>query len=90
MIVSYRNGNPVHLSEIAHVYDGLENDKGAAWFPRAAETLRVDQGFQVFFASIFIKTRKMLDFRIFLLTFALRISNLPSYSGHYVLFPTVL
>ena len=30
-IVSYRNGNPVHLSEVAHVYDGVENDKTASW-----------------------------------------------------------
>jgi HAE1 family hydrophobic/amphiphilic exporter-1 len=31
-IVAYRNGNPVRLDEIAHVYDGVENDKSAAWF----------------------------------------------------------
>ncbi|MBS1818111.1 MAG: efflux RND transporter permease subunit [Acidobacteria bacterium] len=31
-IVTYRNGNPVRLDEIAHVYDGVENDKSAAWF----------------------------------------------------------
>ena len=27
MIVAYRNGNPVRLDEVAHVYDGVENDK---------------------------------------------------------------
>jgi HAE1 family hydrophobic/amphiphilic exporter-1 len=32
MIVAYRNGNPVHLDEVAHVYDGIENDKSAAWY----------------------------------------------------------
>ena len=32
MIIAYRNGNPVHLDEVAHVYDGIENDKTAAWF----------------------------------------------------------
>jgi HAE1 family hydrophobic/amphiphilic exporter-1 len=30
-IVTYRNGNPVRLDEVAHVYDGVENDKSAAW-----------------------------------------------------------
>jgi HAE1 family hydrophobic/amphiphilic exporter-1 len=32
MIVAYRNGNPVRLHEVARVYDGIENDKNAAWF----------------------------------------------------------
>ncbi len=32
LIVAYRNGNPVHLREVAHVYDGIENDKNAAWY----------------------------------------------------------
>jgi HAE1 family hydrophobic/amphiphilic exporter-1 len=32
MIVAYRNANPVRLNEVAHVYDGIENDKNAAWF----------------------------------------------------------
>ncbi|HZT76545.1 MAG TPA: efflux RND transporter permease subunit [Vicinamibacterales bacterium] len=31
-IIAYRNGNPVRLDEVAHVYDGIENDKNAAWF----------------------------------------------------------
>src|SRR5262249_34242204 len=31
-IVAYRNGNPIRLDAIAHVYDGLENDKSASWF----------------------------------------------------------
>ena len=30
--VAYRNGNPVKLEAIAHVYDGIENDKGGSWF----------------------------------------------------------
>jgi HAE1 family hydrophobic/amphiphilic exporter-1 len=32
MIVAYRNGNPVRLDEVSHVYDGIENDKSAAWY----------------------------------------------------------
>jgi HAE1 family hydrophobic/amphiphilic exporter-1 len=32
LIVAYRNGNPVRLEEVAHVYDGIENDKNAAWY----------------------------------------------------------
>ena len=30
-IVSYRNGTPVRLDEVARVYDGVENDKSANW-----------------------------------------------------------
>jgi len=30
-IIAYRNGNPVRLDEVAHVYDGVENDKTASW-----------------------------------------------------------
>ena len=32
MIIAYRNGNPVRLDEVAHVYDGIESDKTAAWY----------------------------------------------------------
>jgi hydrophobic/amphiphilic exporter-1 (mainly G- bacteria), HAE1 family len=32
IIVAYRNGNPVRLSEIARVYDGVENDRIGGWF----------------------------------------------------------
>ena len=32
LIVSYQNGAPVRLADIAHVYDGVQNDKWAAWF----------------------------------------------------------
>ena len=32
IIVAYRNGQPVRMDEIAHVDDGVENDKTAAWF----------------------------------------------------------
>ena len=31
-IVAYRNGTPVRLDAIAHVYDGIENDKSINWF----------------------------------------------------------
>ncbi|MGH8041031.1 MAG: efflux RND transporter permease subunit [Rudaea sp.] len=32
LIVSYTNGAPVRLSDIGHVYDGIQNDKHLAWF----------------------------------------------------------
>ncbi len=32
LIIAYRNGNPVRLDEVAHVYDGIENDRSAAWY----------------------------------------------------------
>jgi HAE1 family hydrophobic/amphiphilic exporter-1 len=32
LIVTYRNGSPVYLREIAHVMDSVENDKIAGWF----------------------------------------------------------
>jgi HAE1 family hydrophobic/amphiphilic exporter-1 len=32
IIISYRNGNPVRLNEVAHVYDGVENDKAGDKF----------------------------------------------------------
>jgi HAE1 family hydrophobic/amphiphilic exporter-1 len=31
LIVSYQNGAPVRLSDIGHVYDGVQNDKLAGW-----------------------------------------------------------
>ena len=31
-IIAYRNGNPVRLDEVSHVYEGLENDKSAGWY----------------------------------------------------------
>ena len=36
MIIAYRNGNPVRLDEVAHVYDGVENDKNAELVQRAS------------------------------------------------------
>jgi len=32
VIIAYRNGNPVRLNEVAHVYDGVENDKAGDKF----------------------------------------------------------
>jgi HAE1 family hydrophobic/amphiphilic exporter-1 len=32
VIVAWRNGSPVRLDEIAHIYDSVENDKTATWF----------------------------------------------------------
>ena len=32
VVIAYRNGSPVYLNEIAHVYDGVENDKSASWY----------------------------------------------------------
>ena len=31
LIVSYQNGAPVRLRDIGHIYDGIQNDKLAAW-----------------------------------------------------------
>jgi HAE1 family hydrophobic/amphiphilic exporter-1 len=35
VIIAYRNGNPVRLNEVAHVYDGVENDQIAGWYKGA-------------------------------------------------------
>ena len=35
LIVAYRNGAPVHLSDVANVSDGVENVKQAAWMNQA-------------------------------------------------------
>jgi len=32
IVVAYRNGNPVRLEEVAHVYDGVENPRNASWY----------------------------------------------------------
>src|SRR5207237_6937046 len=32
VIIAYRNANPVRLNEVAHVYDGVENDQIAGWY----------------------------------------------------------
>jgi hydrophobic/amphiphilic exporter-1 (mainly G- bacteria), HAE1 family len=32
LIVAYRNGSPVRLSDVGRVIDGVENDKTAAWY----------------------------------------------------------
>ncbi len=32
LVVSYRDGRPVRLDEVARVYDGVENDKQASWY----------------------------------------------------------
>ncbi|HVB38725.1 MAG TPA: efflux RND transporter permease subunit, partial [Vicinamibacterales bacterium] len=32
LIVAYRNGSPIRLDQVAHVYDGVENDKTASWY----------------------------------------------------------
>jgi HAE1 family hydrophobic/amphiphilic exporter-1 len=32
VVVAYRNGAPLRLYELAHVFDGVENDKTAAWY----------------------------------------------------------
>ena len=31
VVVAYRNGAPVMLTDVAHVIDGVENNKLAAW-----------------------------------------------------------
>ena len=30
--MAYRNGSPVRLDEVGHVFDSVENDKTASWF----------------------------------------------------------
>ena len=32
IVVSYRNGSPVRLNEVAHVYGGVENERSAGWY----------------------------------------------------------
>ncbi len=32
LVVSYQDGRPVRLNEVARVYDGVENDKQMSWF----------------------------------------------------------
>jgi hydrophobic/amphiphilic exporter-1 (mainly G- bacteria), HAE1 family len=32
IIVAWRNGSPVRLNEVAHVYPGVENERNAGWF----------------------------------------------------------
>ncbi len=32
VVVAYRNGSPVRLYEVANVFDGVENDRLAAWY----------------------------------------------------------
>jgi len=32
IVVAFRNGSPVRLNEVAHVYDGIENERSAGWF----------------------------------------------------------
>ena len=38
-IVAYRNGNPVRLDEVAHVFDGVENDKVGRLVQRRARVM---------------------------------------------------
>jgi HAE1 family hydrophobic/amphiphilic exporter-1 len=40
LVVSYRNGSPVRLEELANVIDSVEDDKSASWFNTRAETRR--------------------------------------------------
>src|SRR5262249_55223412 len=32
LIVAYRNGNPVHLGDVAKIIDSVENDQIASWY----------------------------------------------------------
>ena len=32
IVVAYRNGSPVRLNEVAHVYAGVENERSAGWY----------------------------------------------------------
>jgi HAE1 family hydrophobic/amphiphilic exporter-1 len=35
LIVTYRNGSPVRLQELGHVYDSVQNDKEYGWYNRS-------------------------------------------------------
>ena len=41
LVIAYRNGAPIRLAEVAHVYDGVENDKTGSWFSDASGTRRI-------------------------------------------------
>jgi HAE1 family hydrophobic/amphiphilic exporter-1 len=44
VIIAYRNGNPIRLNEVAHVYDGVENERIAGWFQgQRAVTLAINK-----------------------------------------------
>jgi HAE1 family hydrophobic/amphiphilic exporter-1 len=32
IVIAWRNGSPVRLDEVAHVYDGVENERNAGWY----------------------------------------------------------
>ncbi|MEP6593594.1 MAG: efflux RND transporter permease subunit, partial [Acidobacteriota bacterium] len=32
VVVAYRNGSPVRLDEVAHVYDGVESERDVSWY----------------------------------------------------------
>jgi HAE1 family hydrophobic/amphiphilic exporter-1 len=38
-VITYRQGHPVRLDQVAHVYDGVENDKMAGWNQTAGAPL---------------------------------------------------
>src|SRR5262249_34911060 len=46
-IIAYRNGNPVRLHQIAHVYDGVENDRISAFVQAANKPAVRTQVFQI-------------------------------------------
>jgi HAE1 family hydrophobic/amphiphilic exporter-1 len=31
VVIAYRNGSPIRLDEVAHVYDGVENERNQSW-----------------------------------------------------------
>jgi HAE1 family hydrophobic/amphiphilic exporter-1 len=40
IVVTYRNGTPVRLSDLGQVVDGIQNDKSAAWFNNGGSDIR--------------------------------------------------
>jgi HAE1 family hydrophobic/amphiphilic exporter-1 len=40
VVVTYRNGTPVRISDLGQVIDGIQNDKSAAWFNNGGSDLR--------------------------------------------------
>ena len=43
LIIAYRNSSPVHLADVAHVYDGVEADMNASWFQGSDRSIPMER-----------------------------------------------
>jgi HAE1 family hydrophobic/amphiphilic exporter-1 len=50
MIIAYRNGSPVRLDAVAHVWDGIDNDRFSGWYGDNVGTQTVER---VVFLQVF-------------------------------------